>query len=201
MNTKTILGISLAAVFAISMTTTAAMADIPGSLTVTDAGQTEDTFFMDLVNPVKEFNSKKAPDIVTFWAWSIPTQGNGETLRVAAITLHHNINDQAAFDPIFCPDDKSPQCKSIKSSPVQSFHPHYAEFTELTVADGSRQLCVTNLESPKLDFRVHNQETITFEDESNTYTGFYATGTIGAIDGCPIGLGITSVVSDNFPQP
>lgn len=113
--------------------------------------------------------------------------------------MHHNVNDQAAFDPVFCPGDKSPQCQSIKSNPVQSFHPHYAEFTAMTVADGSTQLCVTNLESPKLDFRVHNQETITLEDDSNSYTGFYATGTIGAIDGCPVGLGITYVVSTNLP--
>ncbi len=57
---------------------------------------------------------------------------------------------------------------------------------------------MTNLESPNLDFRV-NKETITLEDSSEAWTGFYATGTIGAIDGCPVGLGITSVVSTNLP--
>lgn len=198
MNTKTILGISLAAVFAISMSMTAAMASNEPSLSATDADQEGDIFWMDLEAPVKAFNSKDAPDLVTFWAWVLDDD-NGADLRVAAITQHHRINDQAAFDGVFCPDDKSPQCQTIRSNPVQSFHPHYAEFTATDVGGAEPALCVTNLESPKLDFRVHNQETITLEDGTEEYAGFYAVGTIGAIDGCPVGLGITSVVSTNLP--
>lgn len=201
MNTKTILGISLATVFAISMSITAAMASNDPSLNATDAGKTGGTFYMDLDAPVKNFNFKDAPDLVTFWAWFLEDKGNnGADARVAAITLHHNINDQAAFDPIFCGDDKSPQCQAIRSNPVQSFHPHYAEFKFIDVdGQGNIQLCVTNLESPNLDFRVNNQQTITLEDDSEDYADYYAVGTIGAIEGCPVGLGITNIYSSNLP--
>jgi len=199
MNSKTILGISLAAIFAISISMTAAMASNDPSLNATGAGKTDGAFYMDLDAPVKNFNFKDAPDLVTFWAWVLEDD-HGADVRVAAITLHHNINDQAAFDPVFCPEDKSPQCQAIRSNPVQSFHSHYAEFNVIDVdGEGDFQLCVTNLESPNLDFRANNQPTITLEDDSEDYAGFYVVGTIGAIEGCPVGLGITSVTSTNLP--
>lgn len=195
------MGLSLAAVFAASMISLVYAANFNAdSANVEDAGQSGDTFFMDLEAPVKEFNAKNAPDLVTFWAWLI--DGGSGDVRVLAITLHHNVNDHQAFDPVFCLGDKNPTCKAIKSSSVQSFHPHYAEFT-VTDADNDVDtpdvLCVTNLESPVLDFRVHNQDVITVEDEDSTYAGFYATGTIGVIDGCPVGLGITNLFSTNLP--
>jgi len=201
MNSKTILGVIVATVFAVSMISLS-YADVnPGSLTVTSASQdSEGTYSMDLVGKVKEFNAKDAPDLVTFWAWL--TEEGGGDVNVVAITLHHKVNDHQAFDPVFCAGDKNPTCKPIKSNPVQSFHPHYAEFTFTDHDDDVSTddvLCVTNLVSPNLDFRVHNQDTITVEDSSTTYAGFYATGTIGAINGCPVGLGITSVISTNLP--
>lgn len=174
---------SFTAIFAVTLVS-GAFADIDGSLDIVDASQADDVFLMTLQDPVKEFNARDAPDIVTFWAWSIPTTGD-EDLRVVAITLHHGVNDHQAFE------------MSARSTPVQSFHPHIAEFTAIDVDDNPDTdpvLCVTKLESPALNFRVHNQETISVNLDE-TWGEFAATGTIGGVEGCPVELGITSVIS------
>ena len=59
-NTKSIFGISLAAVFAISMTMTAAMADIPGSMTVVSASSDGVTHVMEVEDKIKQIPAKKS---------------------------------------------------------------------------------------------------------------------------------------------
>ena len=177
MNSKTILGISLAAIFVISMTMTAAMADIPGSLTVVSASSDGVTHEMTVEDKVKQIPANKAPDLITFWAWAIPISVDapvGTTLAVDAITIHHGVNDHQAFG------------KAAQSSPVQSFHPHVAYFD----ADN----CIIGLESPKSDFRVQHN-TLTLEASDTAFA--VATGTIGTggHEACPLGLGITSLVT------
>jgi len=178
MNTKTILGISLAAVFAISMTMTAAMADIPGSMTVVSASSDGVTHVMEVEDKIKQIPAKKADDLITFWAFAVPVPGDapvGTALTVDAITIHHSVNDHQAFG------------KAAQSSPVQSFHPHQAHF------DGA--FCIIGLESPKADFKVqHNTVTLEASDTAVAV----ATGTIGPRADCtdsPATLGITSLVT------
>ena len=120
MNTKTLLGISLAAVFAMSMTMTSAMADIPGSMTVVSASSDGNTHVLEAQDKIKQIPAHKAHDLVTFWAFvveEIPDDAPENTdLTVDAITIHHRVNDHQAFG------------KEAQSSPVQSFHPHKAHF-------------------------------------------------------------------------
>ena len=187
---------SLVAIFAISMTMTAAMADIPGSMTVVSASSDGVTHVLEVEDKIKQIPANKAPGLVTFWAFAIPTPAdapNGTVLTVDAITVHHRVNDHQVFDPVFCPDDKKKTCKPIKSSPVQSFHPHVAYFDE--------NLCVIGLESPKSDFKVQHKS-INLE-ASGAAAFAVATGTIGdrGLDEngnpiCPVAnLGITSTVT------
>ena len=177
MNTKTILEISIAAVFVISITMTAAMADIPGSLTVVSASSDGVTHVMEVEDKIKQIPANKAPDLVTFWAFAIPNPGGapaGTTLTVDAISIHHKVNDHQAFG------------KAAQSSPVQGFHPHKFFFDDA--------FCVLGLESPKSDFKVQHK-TITLEASATAFA--VATGAVGT-DGheaCPFGLGITSLVT------
>ena len=177
-NTKSILGISLAAVFAISMTMTAAMADIPGSMTVVSASSDGVTHVMEVEDKIKQIPAKKADDLITFWAFAVPVPGDapvGTALTVDAITIHHSVNDHQAFG------------KSVQSSPVQSFHPHQAHF------DGD--FCLVGLESPKADFKVQHK-TVTLEASDTAFA--VATGTIGPRADCtdsPATLGITNLVT------
>ena len=170
--TKILLGISLAAVFAISMTMTSAMADIPGSMTIVSASSEDGTHTLNVEDKIKQIPAKKAPGLVTFWAFLIPTPDDapaGTVLTVDAITIHHGVNDHQAFG------------KAAQSTPVQSFHPHQAHF------DSS--LCVIGLESPKADFKVQHK-TVTLESSDGDAFAA-ATGTIGPRDECTAtGLGI-----------
>ena len=187
--TKPLLGISLAAVFAISMTMTGAMADIPGSMSVVSASSTEDgAHSMTVEDKIKQIPAHKAPGLVTFWAFVINTPDDapdGTNLSVDAITIHHKVNDHQAFG------------KAAQSSPVQSFHPHQAHFD----ANG----CVIGLESPKADFKVQHK-TITLQG-SDGAAAAVATGTIGdmGLDSnndpvCPVAnLGITSATITAIP--
>ena len=77
-NTKSILGISLAVVFAISMTMTAAMADIPGSMTVVSASSDGVTHVMEVEDKIKQIPAKKADDLITFWAFAVPVPGDAQ---------------------------------------------------------------------------------------------------------------------------
>ena len=184
MNTKTILGISLAAAFAISMTMTTAMADIPGSMTVVSASSDGETHVMEVEDKIKQIPAKKASDLITFWAFAVPVPGDapvGTALTVDGITIHHSVNDHQAFG------------KAAQSSPVQSFHPHKAHF------DANN--CLIGLESPKADFKVQHK-TVTLEASDTAFA--VATGTIGPRDDCPDSpatLGITSLVTPPTALP
>jgi hypothetical protein len=165
----------MVAAFVITMSMTAAMADIPGSLTVVTASSDGVTQKMTVEDKVKQIPANKASDLITFWAWAIPTPSDapeGTALAVDTITIHHGVNDHQAFG------------KAAQSSPVQSFHPHKA-FLDVN-------LCIVGLESPKSDFKVqHNTLTL----EATDMASAVATGTIGPREDCPIGLGITSLVT------
>ncbi|MDH3618325.1 MAG: hypothetical protein OEM89_06335 [Nitrosopumilus sp.] len=176
MKTRTILGISLAAAFAISISMTAAMADIPGSLAIVTASSDGTSHSMDVEDKVKQIPAHKADDTITFWAWVLQTPNDapeGTVLAVDAITIHHKVNDHQAFG------------KDLQSKPVQGFHPHKAFFDE--------NFCVIGLKSPHSAFKVqHNTLVMT---SSQTEAVAAATGTIGG-DGheaCPFGLGITGL--------
>ena len=186
MKTRAILGISLAAAFVISFSITAAMADIPGSMNVTAASSNGANHYMTVEDKVKQFSEKKAPDLITFWAWALPITPEapvGTVLAVDAITLHHGVNDHQEFG------------KALQSSPVQSFHPHKAYFD----ING----CIIGLESPKVDFKV--QHNTLFMTSSQTEAVAVATGTIGTTghEACPLGLGITGTVTSptGIPLP
>ncbi|HUT06664.1 MAG TPA: hypothetical protein VMW74_08275 [Nitrosopumilaceae archaeon] len=195
MKTRAILGISLAAAFVLTISITAAMADIPGSMTVTEASSDGASHYMTVQDKVKQITEKQAPDLITFWAWAVQiTQDapSGTVLAVDAITIHHGVNDHQAFDD---GADSNPTNKDIKSTPVQSFHPHKAYFD----ANG----CIIGLESPKADFKVkHNTLVMT---SSQTEAVAVATGTIGTTghEACPLGLGITGTVTSptGIPLP
>lgn len=172
---KKLLGTIIGTVIIISMTMTSVMADIPGSLTVVEASSDGTTHVMKVQDKVKEIPAGKADDIITFWAWAIPIPGDAPvdtTLAVDAITIHHGVNDHQAFG------------KAAKSSPVQSFHPHKAFFDE----NG----CVIGLQSPKSAFSIKDN-VLTLEASDIAFA--VATGTIGAVNECPLGLGITSLVT------
>jgi len=168
MNTKTILAVSLAAVFAVSMISVV-HADIPTYLDITSASTDGNTLSMTLAGDVKQIPVNKADDLITFWAWVTVTDSG---LEANAITIHHGVNDHQAFG------------KAAQSSPVQSFHPHKVYF--------DHDNCVVGLESPKADFKVqHNSITL---DSDETFD-FAATGTVGPRADCAAtGLGITSLV-------
>ena len=193
MNSRAIWGILIAAVLAVSMSLTV-YADISGSLTVVSASSDGVTHTMTVEDKIKQIPANKAPDLITFWAFAVPTSpadaAAGVALTVDALTIHHGVNDHQAFDAIACPPDKNPTCKAIKSTPVQSFHPHKAKF------DGA--FCVVGLESPKADFKAQHK-TITMEASDTAFA--VATGTIGERGECPIGLGITSLVTPPTALP
>ena len=176
MKTRTILGISLAAAFAISISMTAAMADIPGSLNVETASSDGNTHSMDVEDKVKQIPAHKADDTITFWAWVLPNTSDapeGTVVTVDAITIHHKVNDHQLFG------------KDLQSKPVQGFHPHKAYFDS--------DFCVIGLESPHTAFKVqHNTLVMT---SSQTEALVAATGTIGGggHEECPFGLGITDL--------
>lgn len=176
MKTRTILGISLAAAFAISISMTAAMADIPGSLNVEKASSDGSTHSMTVEDKVKQIPAHKADDTITFWAWQLPNPSDapeGTEVTVDAITIHHKVNDHQAFG------------KDLQSKPVQGFHPHKAYFDET--------FCLIGLESPHTAFKVqHNTLVMT---SSQTEALGAVTGTIGGEDheNCPFGLGITAL--------
>ena len=181
--TKTILGFSLAAVFAVAMMTTSVFASIEGSQTVVSASSDGNTHFMEVQDKVKQIPAGKANDLITFWAWAIPIPVGapaGTTLAVDAITIHHKVNDHQAFG------------KDKQSSPVQGFHPHKAFFDETG--------CLLDLESPKSDFKVQHK-TLTLEASDTAVKA--ATGTIGAEGhgACPFGLGITDTVTPPTDLP
>ena len=178
---KKLLGTIIVVVIIVSMTMTSVMADIPGSLTVVEASSDGTTHVMKVQDKVKEIPAGKADDIITFWAWAIlpPSDApEGTALAVDAITIHHGVNDHQAFG------------KAAKSSPVQSFHPHKAFFDE----NG----CVIGLQSPKSAFSVKDN-VLTLESANTAFA--VATGTIGAVEGCPVGLGITSLVTEPTALP
>ena len=178
---KKLLGTIIVVVIIVSMTMTSVMADIPGSLTVVEASSDGTTHVMKVQDKVKEIPAGKADDIITFWAWAILPASDapeGTALAVDAITIHHGVNDHQAFG------------KAAKSSPVQSFHPHKAFFDE----NG----CVIGLQSPKSAFSVKDN-VLTLESANTAFA--VATGTIGAVEGCPVGLGITSLVTEPTALP
>jgi hypothetical protein len=170
MNSKLVLGTTIAALIAVSLTSVYATT---GYFDITAASSDGTTHSMTLADDVKQIPAKKAEDIVSFWAWAIPTPSGapaGTALTVDAITIHHGVNDHQAFG------------KAAQSTPVQSFHPHKAYF------DGA--FCVIGLESPKADFRVKDN-TVTLEASDDAFAA--ATGTIGPRSDCAIGLGITDL--------
>jgi len=178
---KKLLGTLIVTVIIISMTMTSVMADIPGSLTVVEASSDGTTHVMKVQDKVKQIPAGKADDIITFWAWAIPPLSDapeGTVLVVDAITIHHGVNDHQAFG------------KAAQSSPVQSFHPHKAFFDE----NG----CIIGLQSPKSPFSV--KDNVLTLKASDTAVAV-ATGTIGAVEGCPVGLGITGVVTPPTALP
>ncbi len=170
---KLIIG-SLVGVIAIAVSISGAYATFPvGYLDIESANSDGVTHMMTLADDVKQITAKKSEDIVTFWAWAVPNPTEapeGTFLTVDAITIHHGVNDHQAFG------------KAAKSSPVQSFHPHRAYFDS--------NLCVIGLESPKTGFKV-NQNTVTLSSSDVAVAA--ATGTIGPVDGCPVGLGVTNI--------
>jgi hypothetical protein len=170
MNSKLVLGTTIATLITVSLTSVYATT---GYFDIATASSDGATHSMTLEDDVKQIPAKKAEDVVSFWAWAIPTPVGapaGTALAVEAITIHHGVNDHQAFG------------KAAQSTPVQSFHPHRAYF------DGA--FCVIGLESPKADFRVKDN-TVTLEASDVAFAA--ATGTIGPRDDCAIGLGITNV--------
>lgn len=175
MNTKTMAG----AIFALFVVTTMIVTSYatptydPDMLIATSANSDGETLTMTTLANVKQVveNKDSTDDTVTFWAWQIPTEGP-EFARVAAIAIHHGVNDHQAFGP------------GAKSSPVQSFHPHEVALDE--------NFCVIGLESPKADFRVKGN-TLTLENDALHLD--VVTGTIGPRADCPNSpatLGVTS---------
>ena len=165
---KTLLGISLAAVFAIGMVSSV-FALNTAQFDITSASSDGSTLTMEVVEKIKQIPAKDADDLITFYAWVTETNDGG--LQADAITIHHSVNDHQAFG------------KDLQSSPVQSYHPHGVTFD----SDG----CIVGLTSPKVDFKVQDT-TVTLESSN----GFDAavTGTVGPRADCSAtGLGITGV--------
>jgi len=184
---KLLLGVMFTAIFSIALVSSSAFADIPGSLTVVAASSDGTTHTMECEDKIKQIPANKAPDLITFWAFVIPTPSGapvGTELTVDAITIHHGVNDHQAFG------------KAAQSSPVQSFHPHVAFFDS--------DLCIIGLQSPKADFKVqHNTITLEASDTGlAAATGTIGTGTtVAGQSSCPIGLGITSLVTPPTALP
>ncbi|MFN3653974.1 MAG: hypothetical protein ACK4TO_01430 [Candidatus Nitrosotenuis sp.] len=173
MNSKLIFGATIAALIAVTLTSTYAIS--PAYFDITAAASDGTTHSMTLADKVKQIPANRAEDIVSFWAWAIPIPAGapaGTVLAVEAITIHHGVNDHQEFG------------KAAQSSPVQSFHPHKAYF------DGA--FCVIGLESPKASFKVQH-DTITLA--ASNIAAFSATGTIGPRSDClATGLGIRELV-------
>lgn len=168
MNTKVILGTSLAVLFTVSMLS-AAYAINAGQFDIVSAATDGDTLTMTVAEKIKQIPAKDADDLITFYGWVTEIPSGGLVADVVAI--HHGVNDHQAFG------------KDAQSSPVQSYHPHKVTFDAIN--------CVIGLESPKSDFRVqHNTVTL----ESDDSFDFAATGTVGPRDECTAtGLGITTL--------
>ena len=185
MTTKTILAMSLAAVFAVSMISAAYAVPRASYLDITGVS-TGATSTVTLDGDVKQIPANKALDTITFWAFPVEESFGGGSLNVAAVTIHHGANDHQYVGSI--DNDPSPVNQNVRSTPVQSFHPHYANFDGLG--------CLVGLESPKIDFKVSGN-TITLDTSGVTPLGFAASGTIGVRSECTAtGLGITSL--DDF---
>ncbi len=60
------------------MTMTAAMADIPGSMTVVSASSDGVTHVMEVEDKIKQIPAKKADDLITFWAFAVPVPGDAQ---------------------------------------------------------------------------------------------------------------------------
>ena len=164
-----LLGISLAAVFAVGMFS-AVHAINAGQFDITDASSTDGILSMEVAEKIKQIPANKADDLITFYAWVTETPTG---LDADAITIHHGVNDHQAFG------------KAAQSSPVQSYHPHGVNFD----GDG----CIVGLTSPKADFKVQHN-TVTLESENSF--DFAATGTVGFRAECEAtGLGITGIYS------
>jgi hypothetical protein len=185
MTKNVLLGASLAAAFAISMFAYVMADDGPREKYMELVSATNGTDSSITVNAtMKQIPAHKALDVITFWALPIEydVAQAGGALNVAAVTIHHGVNDHQYVGSI--DNDPKPVNQSVRSTPVQSFHPHYAGFD----GDG----CLVGLESPKLDFRVKG-DTITFDTSDHPTVGFAVTGTIGLNSTCATGLQITHV--------
>jgi len=159
------LGAIFALIFTTTLTVTAfAVPTYPAEmLNITSASSDGTTMTMTTEVKVKHVveNKDTTDDLITFWAWQIPTE-NGEAARVAAIAIHHGVNDHQAFG------------MEAKSSPVQGFHTHEVAL------DGD--FCVVGLQSPKADFRVKGN-TLTLENDAIHVDT--VSGTIGPRVDCP----------------
>lgn len=162
----TLLGISLAAIFAIGMGSSV-FAFNAAQFDITSASSDGTTLTMEVAEKIKQIPAKDADDLITFYAWI--TTSSLSSVEVDAITIHHSVNDHQAFG------------KDAQSSPVQSYHPHGVTFD----GDG----CIIGLTSPKADFKV--QDNIVTLESSNSFEAA-VTGTVGPRAECTAtGLGIT----------
>ncbi len=172
--TKTILlATSLAVIFAVSMMMIPVIAQ--GSATeIVDATTDGSTVTIEVADDVKNINKKNMPDLVLFYATGKPLGSvPGEALRVNAVVRHPDFNDH--------------QIGVERSNPVQGYHPHDAAF--------DAAFCLIDITSPNLAFSAKDHF-VTVENDA--WTGFAATGTIGARAECGSGLGITGLF-DTFP--
>ena len=167
MNSRILLGTSIAALFAVGLFS-GAFAINAGQFDITDASTDGETLTMEVAEKIKQIPANKADDLITFYAWVTITSTG---LEADAITIHHGVNDHQAFG------------KAVKSSPVQSYHPHGVTFDS--------DFCIVGLDSPKASFKVqHNTVTLESEDSFD----FAATGTVGPRSECTAtGLGITNL--------
>lgn len=185
MISKTTMVASLMAVFIVSIISMAYADPRTDYLDITDVS-TGASSTVTLAENVKEIPANKALGTITFWAFPVAESFGGGSLNVAAITIHHGVNDHQYVGSI--DSDPKPVNQSVRSTPVQSFHPHYASF------DGAG--CLVGLVSPKIDFNV-SKNTVSLDTSGVTPLGFAATGTIGPRPECTAtGLGITNL--DDF---
>jgi hypothetical protein len=192
-----LMGASLAAIMGISMITLAAANGFPREGYVDITGATfGDESSITLDERVKEIPAKRALDVITFWAIPIEDQIGSGDINVAAVTIHHGVNDHQYVGSL--DDDPNTPNQDVRSTPVQSFHPHYAGFNGTV---GPTFGCLVGLESPKIDFRVKG-DTITLDTSDVTIAAEVAlTGTIGPRAECTAtGLGITAF-DDEWPEP
>lgn len=153
--------------------------DITGSSTGTTSTMTVD-------GEIKEIPAKKAVGLITFWAFGVDESFGPGATNVAAVTIHHGANDHQVVGAL--DDDPKPVNQGARSTPVQSFHPHYANFDS--------DFCLRGLVSPTIDFSAKNN-LVSLDTSDVTTNGFVITGTIGPRDECPLGLGIDGVDDHN----